>query len=97
SFKWTPDTIQCQDRSFHLKHLISSSLRGNTFRRAYAALAMYSNIFYGQTSREIRKYLGDQRTSVSFSEADVNMVLSGTPSNKMLMASREIIEKFRMQ
>lgn len=95
AFRWQQDTIQCRDRQFTLRHLLSSSLGGNEFRRAFAALAMYSNIFYGQHSKEIAAYLRQNRYNVAFSENQLNMVLNGTPFNKMLLASREIIEKFR--
>lgn len=96
-FNWTDETIQCSDKHFHLKHLLSSNLRGNQFRRAYAAMAMYSNIFYDQQSEQIHKYLTTDvgGYGISFSEHRLNMILNGTPYNKMLLASRDIIEKFR--
>ena len=95
-FEWSDETIQCADKQFHLKHLLSSSLRGSEFRRAFAALAMYSNIFYGQQSKAVNQYLvKNNRYGINFSEHDLNMILNGTPYNKMLLASRDIIEKFR--
>lgn len=95
-FHWMPDTVRCENRNFHLKHLISSSCRPGEYRRAFAALAMYSNVFYGQTSATMKKFIQPSPyISVGFSEHRMNMGLSGTPYNKMLLASRQIIEDFR--
>lgn len=96
-FKWQHDTIRSDNRRFHLKHLISSSCRGNEYRRAFAALAMFANIFYGQQSASIKKYLSPGNRMIAFSERRMNMILSGTPYNKMLLASRQIIEDFRAE
>lgn len=99
NFNWyQPDVLQCHDRGMHLKHLLSSQLRGGEYKRAFNALAMYSNIFYNEQTEEVRKFLmPDNSSSVQFSEHDLNMALGGTPFNQMLLASRQLIEEFKLR
>ena len=83
--------------SFHLKHLLGSSLAGIQYRRAFNLLAIVANEFWRNPYRypvggaEEDKDHGSLHTDWS----DGGFGLGGTPFIETLLASREMITKFQ--
>ena len=79
-------------RSFHLKHLLSSSFTSNQYRKAFNALAIVMNEYN-------RRYNDPDRDHGYFSEEWMyaGMGLNGTPTSLMLLASREILKTFKQK
>lgn len=83
--KMNNDTYEISSPGFHLIHFISSQLQGASYRRAFDAMAMiamnWKNKMYPRT------YLYWELMGVS---------LGGTPFTHTVMASRPMIEKFKL-
>lgn len=89
--------------AFHLKHLASSEMSEGDYKKAFGILAIVSTLTYNRydTSSSVRDevlsrlpknagYFWPDLTAAQFS-------LGGTPFGEMLIASREIIERFRLR
>ena len=79
--------------SFHLKHLLGSSLTGIQYRRAFNLLSIVANEFY-------RNPYGYDNTSIDHGSFDTDWSDGGfglwsTPFVETLLASREMIKKFQ--
>ena len=72
------------DRSFNLRHIISSSSSPAQYKRAYEMLAVVAMNWKNQMF---------PKTNLSM--ASIGFRLNGTPFTQTVMASRPIIEKFR--
>jgi len=75
--------------TFHLKHLIGSSLKFSEYRRAFNALSIIVNEFnsYDSENEDNGQFQSDW-TGAGFG-------LHGTPYIETLLASRELIKKFK--
>ena len=80
------DKYRISEDGFHLIHLISSRLTGNSYRRAFEIMAMiamnWKNQIYSRT------YIPWEQMGFS---------LGGTPFTQTVMASRPLIEKFKVE
>ena len=92
----TQNCIGIHSNSFHLKHLIGSSLPKAQYRRAFDMLAIIANE-YGRT----RSYYGmeaedNDHCNFDYHDwADAGFSLNSTPFIETLLASRELISKFK--
>lgn len=78
---------------FHLKHLIGSTLSPKDYRRAFTNLCIVANEYYRGGYRDH----SDDRDHGSFEYnwEDSGFGLNGTPFQHTLLASRDMINKFR--
>jgi len=97
-FTFNPDTdFGIGDHFFHLKHLISSSLSGAAYRRSFNLLTILINEYdaanrrhYGYSSN-----VDNDNGQFQYDWTSSGFGLNGTPYLETLLASREIINKFR--
>jgi len=96
-FKTTKNSFQMSSGSFHLKHLISSSISSRFFHKAYNNLLVYTEFEDSNTkhSDNLLSVLENISTGTHNLIAGCGFDLSGTPFNETLIASRPIITKFR--
>lgn len=84
--KMNNDAYAISDAGFHLVHMISSRLTGNSYRRAFEIMSIvamnWKNSMYSRTCLPWEQ--------MGFS-------LGGTPFTQTLMASRPMIEKFKQE
>lgn len=78
---------------FHLKHLIGSTLSPTDYRRSFANLCIVANEYmrghYGDHSND------NDHGSFYYNWESAGFGLNGTPFQQTLLASREMINKFR--
>jgi len=83
--KLNDDTYEISSEGFHLIHFISSRLQGNAYRRAADTMAMIAMNWKGRMYP--RTYLNWEFMGLG---------LGGTPFTQTVMASRPMIEKFKI-
>ena len=81
-----------RNTSFHLKHLIGSTLSTTDYRRSFTNLCIVAN--------EYRRGMGQDYTDKDHGEFEINwdssgFGLNGTPFQQTLLASRDMINNFR--
>jgi hypothetical protein len=79
--------------NFHLKHLIGSTLSPSDYRRSFANLCIVANEYYRAIHRD--SYLDKDHGSFYYDWSDSGFGLNGTPFQQTLLASRDMINKFR--
>jgi len=80
--------------NFHLKHLIGSSLSSVAYRRSFNNLAILVNEYYCVNRYGIRSSTDNGCFRYDWTPAGFG--LNGTPYIETLLASREMIKKFRV-
>jgi len=94
--QWTADAhneMWIQNNSFHLKHLIGSSLSPVQYRKAFNMLCVVANEYPVYSHRTY----GVERTGEFDGWDPSGFGLNGTPFIPTLLASREIITRFQKQ
>ena len=88
-------TAETRCGSFHLKHLLGSSLSPVQYRRAFNALAIVTNEY---NRGRWQRYGGDHDNDHGNFQDDwsyAGLGLNGTPTTYMLLCSRDIIRNFK--
>jgi hypothetical protein len=98
-FTFNPDTdFGIGDHFFHLKHLISSSLSGAAYRRSFNLLTILINE-YDAANRRHYGYnysnVDNDNGQFQYDWTSSGFGLNGTPYLETLLASRDLINKFR--
>jgi hypothetical protein len=84
--------LKLYSASFHLKHLIGSSLSAAAYRRSFNNLAILVNEYSGYRHAPDHGDVG----YFQYDWTDGGFGLNGTPYLETLLASREMIKKFRV-
>jgi hypothetical protein len=77
---------------FHLKHLIGSTLSPSDYRRSFANLCIVANEYYRGYGQD---YFDKDHGSFYYNWEESGFGLNGTPFQHTLLASRDMINKFR--
>jgi len=91
---YTAHIGQIDSSCFHLKHLIGSTLSSSDYRRSFANLCIVANEYYRVYDWRNPEYDRDHGDFDSNWESS-GFGLNGTPFQHTLLASREMITKFR--
>jgi len=76
---------------FHLKHLIGSSLSPRDYRRSFNNLCIVANEYYDR----LRAYDDNDHGHFDYNWSSAGFGLNATPFDATLLASRDLINKFR--
>lgn len=79
--------------AFHLKHLIGSNLPPSDYRRSFTNLCIVANEYYRGGYRD--DYTDRDHGSFDLNWEGSGFGLNGTPFQQTLLASRDMINKFR--
>lgn len=82
--------------NFHLKHLIGSSLSSVAYRRSFNNLAIIVNEYGGRQYDRNGYAIDSDVGSFQYDWTSAGFGLNGTPYIETLLASREMIKKFRV-
>ena len=82
--------------NFHLKHLIGSTLSPIDYRRSFNNLCIVANEYYRGYHNSVGTKDDNDYGSFYYNWQDGGFGLHGTPFQQTLLASREMIKKFRI-
>ena len=94
-----PRDLQCGTTSFHLRHMISSRVRGNLKKRAQLMLSLFAGLHIPQSypKNDKAEQHPARRVAGNLSFYGHGLGTSGTPLSETIVSSRQIIEEFKKQ